>query len=320
MKKVVKALSTAGSVALILSGTAWADPPVSDGYGKWSVNSSGNIVFSYPGNGGATCPSGFTCSTPTSGAGFAQRQITDGSGNRYFQTVITPDDARSQTSAQVSFADETFVKVGTTGISGSQRASDSSVSGSTTSDFSTTTFLNTGWAAGDPTISTYKHLEILQVETETNNKGTVSAEVSLYNAFTYKQNGSNTSPTGKSMDVNQSVLITPGSTLGSNADDDVQKFVMRQASGDLNGAAHALNSPVLLPGTSPSDVAWSTTDDVKVIYLGQQMVNSEVEAFRYQFYQNLTSGADAIKNFEVGQSAPWSWVNPFGSSPTMTVP
>ena len=318
MNKLIKTISTAGSVALILSGTAWADPPVSDGYGKWSVNGSGNIVYSYPGNGGATCPSGFTCATPTNGAGFSQRQITDGSGNRFFQTVITPENAVSQTSAQVSFADESFVKVGTTGVSSSQRASDSTVAGSTTSDFITTTIVNAGWAAGG---SAYQDLQISQSETETNNKGTASAEVTLYNAFSFNQNGPSTAPTGKFMDLSQAVLLTPGATLASNTDDDVQKFVMREASGNLNGAAHVLGSPVLLPGAAATDVAWSATDNVKVIYVGQQMVASGSESFRYQFYDNITSAAaDSIKNFEVGQAAPWSWVNPFGTSPTMTVP
>ena len=156
----------------------------------------------------------------------------------------------------------------------------------------------------------------------TKNKATASAEVVLYNGFTFNQNGTSAAPTGKFLNVTQGVLITAGATLGSNADDDVQKFVMREASGNLNGAAHTLGAPVLLPGSSTgTDVAWAGTDNVKVTYVGQQMVASGVESFRYQFYDNVTSAAaDSISNFEVGASSPWTWVNPFGTSPTLTVP
>lgn len=311
MNKFVKTIGTAGSVALILSGTAWADPPAT--FGQWSVNASGNILYNY--GGGATCPAGFTCATPTIGAGFSQRQITDGSGNKYFQTVITPDNVVSQSSSAVSFADESFVKLGVTGVSSNQRATESSVVGVETTDFNTSTVVNSGWAAGG---ATYKDLEISQAITVTNDKGGPAQEATLYNAFAFNQNGTSAAPTGKFMDITQGVLVTAGASTAVNTDDDVQKFVMREASGNLNGAAHTLGAPVLLP---PSDLAWAATDDVKVTYVGQQMVKSGVESFRYQFYDNLTSAAaDSISDFEVGAAAPWTWVNPFGTSPTMTVP
>lgn len=314
MNKFFKTISTAGSAALILSGTAWADPPAT--FGQWSVDASHNVIFNY--GSGATCPAGFTCATPTIGAGFAQRQITDGSGIKYFQTVITPDTAASQSSTAVSFADESFVKVGVSGISSQQRATDSTVAGVATTDFNTLTTVNAGWASGG---TAYKDLQISQDETVTNNKGTPSAEIQQYNGFIFNQNGTSTSPTGKYMDITQGVLITSGATLGTNADDDVQKFVMREASGNLNGSAHALGSPILLPGLSGNgtDVAWAATDDVKVTYVGQQMVASGVDSFRYQFYNNVTAGTSA-SDFQVGAATPFSWVNPFGTAPTVTVP
>src|SRR3569623_587383 len=314
MNKFVKAFSTAGAVALILNGAAWADPPVTDGFGKWSVNGSGNIVYNYTNHvvGDTTCPLGFTCGTAVTGAGFSQRQITDASGNKYFQTVVTPETAVSVSSSAVSFADESFVKVGVTGISSHQHASDTAVSGIET------TAVNTGWASG----GTYKDLEVAQSVAVTNNIGTGSAEITMYNGFTFDQMGTTTAPTGKYMDITQGVLLTSGADLTTNTDDDELRFVMREASGTLPGAAHTLGSPVLLPGASTTDVAWSSTDDVKVTYVGQQMVQSGVEAFRFQFYDNLTSAsADSISNFEVGSSAPWTWVQPFGASaPAMTVP
>src|SRR3569832_2776024 len=85
MNKFIKTISTAGSAALILSGTAWADPPAT--FGQWSVNASCNIVFNYS---GSTCPAGYTCGTPVTGAGFSLCLFFVGCGFLYFQTVVTP--------------------------------------------------------------------------------------------------------------------------------------------------------------------------------------------------------------------------------------
>ncbi len=316
MNKFVKIITTAGSAALIMSGAALADPPAN--FDVWSV-SSGTVSFGdYDGGtaGVQTCPAGYTCGTPVTGSGFLQRQVVNNiSGVQYFQTIVAPEGSTGAPSA-LAFADETFVRVGTTGVSGKQRALDSSLSGIETTDVLTATILNSGWAAGGPT---YKDLEISQAITLTNNKAT-TPEVTLYNAFTFNQNGTNAAPTGKFLDVTQGVLIEGDATIANNTGDDVQKFVMRQASGNLNGSAHVLGAPVLLPGV-PSDVAWAATDDVKVIWVGQQMIKSGVESFRYQFYDNITSAAaDSISDFEVGQATPFTWVNPFGVSPTVTVP
>lgn len=315
MNKFVKIITTAGSAALIMSGTAMADPPAN--FDVWSV-SSGNISFGdYDGGtaGTQTCPAGYTCGTPVTGSGFLQRQVVNNtSGVQYFQTIVAPEGATGAPAALV-FADETFVRVGATGVSGKQHALDSSVSGIETTDVSTSTMLNSGWASG----GVFKDLQISQSITLTNNKAT-TPEVTLYNGFTFNQNGTNAAPTGKFLDVTQGVLIEGDATIANNTGDDVQKFVMRQASGNLNGAAHVLGSPVLLTGNG-GDVAWSATDDVKVIWVGQQMIKSGVESFRYQFYDNVTSAAaDSISDFEVGQATPFSWVNPFSTTPGLTVP
>src|SRR3569833_2345728 len=187
MNNFVMAFSTAVAVAFILSGAAWADPPVTDGFGKWSVNGSGNIVYNYTNHvvGDTTCPLGFTCGTAVTGAGFSQRQITDASGNKYFQTVVTPETAVSVSSSAVSFADESFVKVGVTGISSHQHASDIAVYVMDTTDFYTSTAVNTGWASG----GTYKDLEVAQSVAVTNNNGTGSAEITMYTGFTFDQMG-----------------------------------------------------------------------------------------------------------------------------------
>lgn len=88
MNKFVKIITTAGSAALIMSGTAMADPPAA--FDVWSV-SSGTVSFGdYDGGtaGTQTCPAGFTCGTPVTGSGFLQRQVVNNtSGVQYFQTI-----------------------------------------------------------------------------------------------------------------------------------------------------------------------------------------------------------------------------------------
>lgn len=321
MNKFAKIITTAGSAVLLLSGTAMADPPAGVAFDAWTANGATNTITF-----GVACPAGYTCGTPVTGNGFLQRQLIDGSGNQFFQTVVAPESgaAGAKAPSTLAFTDETFVRVGTTGVSGKQRAVDSTVSGPETTTVNTSTIVNSGWAAGG---ATYKDLEIGQAITVMT---TATSEVNLYNGFTFNQNGTSTAPTGKFLDVTQAVLITGDATTTDNLGDDVQKFVMRQASGDLNNSARALggmrafpaSAGVLLPGkTANNDLAWAATDDVKVIWVGQQMVQSGVESFRYQFYDNLTTAAaDSISDFQVGAADPWTWVNPFGTLPTMTVP
>lgn len=294
------------AVGCLAGAPAWADPPVS--FDQWSI-SGGTITVDY--GGGATCPTGFTCGAATTGDGFFQRQIVDGSGNKYFQTIVATAGATG-TPANLAFADESYVKVGASGLSGQQRLSDSLTSGGSTTTFTARSVLNNGWAAGG---STYADLELSQSV-----KLNDGSQDVLYNAFTLKQNGSNTSPTGKLIAVEQGVLITAGATTSSNTDDDLQKFVMKQVQGDLNGAAHSLGNPVLLPAAG-KDLAWASTDTVKVIWLGQQMVKSGLESFRYQFYDNLSDTLPGLSANATDGTAPWTWVDPpFGPAPAVTVP
>ncbi len=321
MNKFAKIITSAGSAVLLLSGTAMADPPAGTAFDAWTADGATNTITF-----GVACPATYTCGTPVTGSGFLQRQITDGSGNQFFQTIVAPESGAvgSKAPSTLAFTDETFVRVGVTGMAGKQRAVDSTVSGPDTTAVNTSTIVNSGWAAGG---ATYKDLEISQAITVTT---TATSEVSLYNGFTFNQNGTSAAPTGKFMDVTQGVLILGDGTTTDNLGDDVQKFVMREASGNLNGAARVLGATPAFPGSgtvllqgkaSNNDLAWSATDDVKVIWVGQQMVASGVESFRYQFYDNVTSvAADSISDFAVGSASPWTWVNPFSTLPTMTVP
>ena len=98
--KLRKAIKVALAGAAIAPVVAMAGSPT--GFGVWTDNGSGIDV---------TCPTGFTCTAGTtegdSEESFLQRQITDGAGNTYIQTIVTGD------AGEVS--DESFVKMGGTG-------------------------------------------------------------------------------------------------------------------------------------------------------------------------------------------------------------
>ncbi len=312
MNKFIKTVATAGSVALILTGTAVADPPAN--FDVYTLDGTNMVQFGDYGAaaGTQTCPDGYTCGTPVTGKGFLQRQLIDGSGNQFFQTIVTPEDAVGAPAA-LAFSDETFVQVGTTGLSGKQNAMETAA-GTT---FNTSTIVNSGWAALNGA-GTYNELEVAQSITV--NDG---SQDTAYNSFTLNQAADAAGTVnGKYMDVTQSVMITADATTTDNVGDDMQKFVMRQASGNLNNNAHVLGAPVLLPNAAVTDVAWAATDDVKVVWVGQQMPVSGVESFRFQFYDNVTTAAaDSISDFQVGAATtPWTWVAPFGAAPVMTIP
>ncbi len=313
MNKFIKTVATAGSVALILTGTAVADPPAN--FDVYTLDGTNMVQFGDYGAaaGTQTCPDGYTCGTPVTGKGFLQRQLIDGGGNQFFQTIVTPEDAVGAPAA-LAFSDETFVRVGTTGLSGKQAASETAA-GTT---FATSTIVNSGWAALNGA-GTYNELEVAQSITV--NDG---SQDTAFNSFTLNQAADAAGTVnGKYMDVTQAVMITADATTTDNLGDDMQKFVMRQASGNLNNNAHVLGAPVLLPNAAVTDVAWAATDDVKVVWVGQQMPVSGVESFRFQFYDNLTTAAaDSISDFQVGASTtPWTWVQPFGAvAPVMTIP
>ncbi|TPW11318.1 MAG: hypothetical protein FD130_2005, partial [Halothiobacillaceae bacterium] len=104
LRKTVTAMSSAGSLALILSGTAMAAPPTGfNTLGQWNVDTSGVVS--------ATCPATFTCVTVANGNGFLQQEVTSGSGTRYVRTLIGEGFASTATTdiTRLTFASEDYV-------------------------------------------------------------------------------------------------------------------------------------------------------------------------------------------------------------------
>jgi len=287
MSKAFKAASSIGAVALVLSGAAMAAAPFSggnNGFDQWSV-SSGTVTVDLGGS--STCPVGWTCSPAVSGDGFFQRQVDDGAGNSYFQTIIT-DKGVSGNPGALSFSDESFVKTGNTGgLADKSNISDTSVSGSLTETFSASTELNTGWAApaGGDEVKIYQ--------------GIVADEAAgedFRTDFWLAQLG-NLGTNGKLMRITSQVDIE----LATGA---TQDFVLV----DRNGSAYVNADSATLSGTNGGTLSWLAGENVKAIWVGQDMSNvvGVNQEFGFTSYENVsTSGF--ISEFSLTDSAAKDW-------------
>ena len=290
MSKAFKAASSLGAVALVLSGAAMAAAPFSggnNGFDQWSV-SSGTVTVDL--GSGATCPSGWTCSPAVSGDGFFQRQVDDGSGNSYFQTIIT-DKGVSGSPGGLSFSDESFVKTGNTGgLADKSSITDTSISGTLTETFSASTELNTGWAAptGGDEVKIYQAI----VADE-------GAGEDFRTDFWLAQLATNNVATSKLMRITSNVDIE----LATGA---VQDFVLV----DRIGSAYVNAGSVSAGGDS---IDWGAGDNVKAIWVGQDMsaVLGVNQMFGYTSYENVsgtsTTGTQFTDEFSLTSSAAVNW-------------
>jgi len=96
-----------GATLITLAGEqAYAAAPTLD---DWVVTDTPTIDT----NGAGTCYTGYTCGNAITGDGFYQRQVTDATGEDYFQTIITDKtETASATEAGITFSDESYVAMG----------------------------------------------------------------------------------------------------------------------------------------------------------------------------------------------------------------
>ncbi len=284
MSKAFKAASSIGAVTLVLSGAAMAAAPFSggtNGFDQWSV-STGTVTVDL--GAGATCPAGWTCSPAVSGDGFYQRQVDDGAGNSYFQTIIT-DKNVSGAPGSLSFSDESFVKTGNTGgLADKSSISDTSVTGSLTETFAASTELNTGWAApaGGDEVKIYQGIIADEATAE-----------DFRTDFWLAQLG-NLGTNGKLMRITSQVDIE----LATGA---TQDFVLV----DRNGTAYvSADSATTTNGTT----SWLAGENVKGIFVGQDMSNvvGVNQMFGYTSYENIDTAA-FTDEFSLTSSSAVDW-------------
>ncbi len=297
MSKVVKAVTSVGSAALLLSGAAMAVPPA---FSEWSVT-SGTITSTATGGVGTNCPAGYTCGPALTGAGFFQRQVSDGT-NIYFQTIITETYeslGSTETLADLAFYDESFVlaKFGAgsaNGIADKQHILQNSatefkrtgIANSYTDSFLMETNINGGWA-GD-------NMNIKQVLVDT------AAQGFRTDFFFQSQNltaVTNNRPDNMWMKISAQVGLT-----GTNLNDEVQDFVMAEARGSFVPAPPAsggIEAPPTStgwkskadPNTTQTLVPYSAGGDIAGVWIGQNMP-SIGQNFSFESYEDMTTAAD----------------------------
>ncbi len=112
-KVIITAMSSAGSLALILSSSAMAVPPAG-GFDNWSVSNLATGVIT-ANTGICAAASGFTCTTVADGVGFLQQEVTSNTagGPRYVRTMIAEGfvGAAAVPLANLTFASEDFIQL-----------------------------------------------------------------------------------------------------------------------------------------------------------------------------------------------------------------
>lgn len=304
MRNIIKAATSIGSVALVLSGVAMAAAPTTGSFDQWSV-SSGTI--------GASCPAGYTCGAAVTGDGFFQRQIVDNAtgGKTYFQTIITDTGATATQPnlGTLSFADESFVQTQNTagGILDKQRLSETS--GADT--FSGSTSIQSGWAGNVVTLG--QHLE--------NTSGSGFRTDFAYQADTANLDASG-APLNMKMKVSSRVGLTGTSTAILDTADrtaitqDWQEFLLSEAKGTTVGS----NGTLTLTGATPAEsITYTAGNDIKGVYVGQDMNATVGQEFGYQNFDNISDAQALISKFGLtsgSASGPSGWPAVFGSDVT----
>lgn len=309
MRNIIKAATSIGSAALVLSGVAMAAVPTTGNFDQWSVN-SGTI-------GGVSCPTGYTCGAAVTGNGFFQRQIVDttAGGKTYFQTIIT-DTGATATQAQVAagnvltFGDESFVQTQSTGggILDKQRLND--VSGTDT--FSGSTSIQSGWAGS--LVSLGQNLK--------NTSGSGFRTDFFYEADTANLDASG-APLNLKMKISGRVGLTGTSTaIISTADrtaitQDWQEFLLAEAKGTYVSANGTLNLAGATPATS---ITYTAGNDIKGVFVGQNMSATVGQEFGYQNFDNVSDALALISKFGLtagsASAGPSGWPAVFGSNVT----
>lgn len=300
MSKAFKTASSLGAAALVLSGAAMAAAPMADGFDKWDVT-GGTITPTTAGGVGDNCPATWTCSAAVTGDGFYQRQISDGSGNDYFQTIIT-DKGVSGSPGALTFSDESYVKTGNVGgLADKSQILESTTTGGVTEDFIASTELATGWAngTGDPADDVTR---IYQRISAVNGTTTTGGE-DFYSDFWLDQVG-NQGSTGRHMRIAGSVDIVEqdGATAAS-----VQDFVLV----DLTGTGFVAAGGTADLGADGS-ITWVAGDNIKAIWVGQDMSNvaGVAQEFGFTSYEDLTGTTGLINTFALtgsSSAAPVGW-------------
>ncbi|MDH5257188.1 MAG: hypothetical protein OEX07_04250 [Gammaproteobacteria bacterium] len=324
MSKGFQLATLAGALTIALSGNVSALD-----FGGWDVKKDGNIDIT---NAGVCVDAAYTCSVVASGAGFKQVSVSnalDPSDNvSYIMTIVTDQNAGDATGVQrgdLGFSDVSFVKMKLT-LGGASDAGESGITASqiikdtgTGTTFSSTTDINTGWAA-----TADANVRIAQNLFEDGGTPGAFAGDDFKSGFTYASNNDATSgvATGFEIKIDQTAGLASGTQTDPSAND-VQVFALREKSGDMLTSAKATPGIDLTDNNIADGVTWVAGNDIKAIWIGQQinlgtstdlLAGSLGSSFGYLSFDNLSNDAPAQTAFGFGSknsTSAWVWDDAF---------
>lgn len=263
MRNVLKALSSAGSLALVLSGTAMAGG-APGGFDNWSVNATGTVA--------ATCPVGFTCADVVTGAGFLQQEVTSNTagGPRYIRTVIGEGYSASNTTpASLTFASEDFVQMGgVQGLASKMNIKEGVLSPTGTAaatidtGFGSGATILTGWGVNNAANSTEATLTLGLSDKGTTNTAAEGNEFLTNFSVTTNTLAASGANVTSALAVDQTVYV--GGTANPT---DRQRFVT------MIGAAAAAQTAFKFATntTDPATLTYAVGDKIQVVWAGQNI-------------------------------------------------
>lgn len=329
MRKTIKVISSAGSVAMLLAGTAMAVPPAGVGFDNWAVNGTGNIATTV---GGTTnpCPTNYTCQELASGTGFLQQQITEtATGKKYFWTIIAEGPVSTLGTDNRPFTSEDFVQLGTGGSSvpglyANQRINEGTVSptntaqAAVTNGFSTSTQISTGWAVINAANSAETDIKL-----NLSDRGVVAANDEFLSAFNVK---SATPALGgpnvvSELNIDQAAWI--GDTTAAAAPSDKQRFYTKLVA---SSGASPVGGFTFTPGggaavtVQGTPIDWAAGDKIQVVWVGQTI--GGLGSFGAENLIQVTgSTLGTVSSSSTTAPGPWDWtagtlLSAFGTGPT----
>ena len=283
-KVIITAMSSAGSLALILSSSAMAAPPVG-GFDNWSVgNTAAGVITANTGI--CAAASGFTCTTVADGAGFLQQEVTSNTigGPRYVRTMIAEGFIAGAPVplANLTFASEDFVQLsGPQGLASKMSIREGTASpvntlpAAITTGFSSTAQILSGWG----TVSALNKSEAIltlglsDLGADPDGAGPLLATAAGGDEFLTSFNvTANTTLAGLNitalLGVDQTVYVGgPNTVANPLATTERQRFrtLVEDATTAQTAFKFAANT------VDPATLAWAIGDKIQVVWAGQDI-------------------------------------------------
>lgn len=305
MRNVLKALSSAGSLALVLSGTAMA-AGAPGGFDNWTVNATGVISATAT---GICTTAGTVCTSVVNGDGFLQQQVTLSDGTRYIRTMIAEGfDTAGGSLANLKFASEDFVRMGgaAQGLASKMNIKEDVLSPMGTAAAS----IDTGFGAGATILTGWGVNNVLNsaeavLTLGLSDKGTTNTVAEGNEFLTSFSVTTNTLAAGganvtSALSVDQTLYVG-----GTAAPTDKQRFVtmIDTATTAQTGFKFATNT------TDPATVSWAIGDKIQVVWAGQNITGAD--AFSTQSLIKDPSGPTpvAVRASNLTSAAPFEWTS-----------